>query len=97
MFLDTSGLLALHNKRETTHGRAVQIYRSSRSYLTQNYVLAEFVALAHVRRLPRVPAVETVRDLIDQPNITVVWVDRTLHQAAVEFLLRRPDKAYSPL
>ena len=34
-------------------------------------------------------------DLLNNPKIEVVWVDETLHQAAVALLQSRPDKTYS--
>jgi hypothetical protein len=56
MLLDTSGLLCLHNRAEPFHAQAHTLYRAARVRLTHSYVLAEFVALANARRLPRVAA-----------------------------------------
>ena len=95
MLLDTSGLLCLHHKLEPLHHDAVAMYRAATVRLTHNYVLSEFVALAHVRRMPRGPAIETVRDLLRNPEVTVVWVDQQLHESAVDLLLARRDKTYS--
>jgi predicted nucleic acid-binding protein len=63
--------------------------------LTHSYVLAEFVALAHARRLPRMAALTFMGDLVDNPDIDTVWVDEALHRAAMAFLLARHDKTYS--
>jgi predicted nucleic acid-binding protein len=95
MLLDTSGLLCLHHKLEPLHEDAVAMYRAAAFRLTHNYVLSEFVALANARRMPRVPAIETVRDLLRNPEVTVVWIDRQLHESAVDLLLARRDKTYS--
>ncbi len=56
MLLDTSGLLCLHHKAEPFHDQARPLYKQAHIRLTHSYVLAEFIALATVRRLPRVPA-----------------------------------------
>ena len=34
-------------------------------------------------------------ELIDNPEVDVVWVDEYLHRAALAFLQARPDKTYS--
>jgi predicted nucleic acid-binding protein len=63
--------------------------------LTHSYVLAEFVALAHARRLPRSAALTFIVDLVENPDIETVWVDEALHHDAMALLLARPDKTYS--
>ena len=55
MFLDTSGLLCYHSKDEPEHPEAQRLFKSERRHLTHSYVLAEFVALAQVRNVPRQP------------------------------------------
>lgn len=55
MLLDTSGLMCLHNRAEPLHVHARTLYHAAHVRLTHSYVLAEFMALAHARRLPRVP------------------------------------------
>ncbi len=52
MLLDTSGLLCLHNRAEPLHTQARTLYQAPRVRVTHSYVVAEFVALAHARRLP---------------------------------------------
>ena len=63
MLLDTSGLIALHDADEPSHERAQISYRAATQRLTHNYVLAEFVAVAHARRLAkkRTPALRSAR------------------------------------
>jgi predicted nucleic acid-binding protein len=63
--------------------------------VTHSYVLAEFVALAHARRLPRMAALTFVRDLVENPDIDTVWVNEALHREALALLMARPDKTYS--
>lgn len=95
MILDTSGLLCLHHKAEPFHDQARTLYKQARIRLTHSYVLAEFVALATARRLPRVPALTYISDLLENPDIETVWVDEVLHREAMALLLARQDKMYS--
>lgn len=53
MLLDTSGLLCLHHQAEPFHQEACRAYLAAPVRLTHGHVLAEFVALAQARRLPR--------------------------------------------
>src|SRR5438046_1395991 len=95
MLLDTSGLLCLHHSAELFHQEAVSAYRAASRRLTHSYVLAEFVALVNTRRLPRLPALKFIADLLENPDIELVWVDETLHREALALLLARQDKSYS--
>ena len=95
MLLDTSGLLCLHHKPEPFHDQARTLYKQARIRLTHSYVLAEFVALATIRRLPRMPALTYINDLLENPDIETIWVDETLHREAMALLLARQDKTYS--
>ena len=89
MLLDTSGLLCLHNRAEPFHAHASTLYHTAHVRLTHSYVLAEFVALAHARRLPRMAALAFMEDLVDNPDIDTVWVDEALHRDAMALLLAR--------
>ena len=95
MLLDTSGLLCLHNRAEPLHIQARTLYHAAHMRVTHSYVLAEFVALAHARRLPRMAALTFVSDLVENPDIDTVWVDEALHREAMTLLVARPDKTYS--
>ena len=95
MLLDTSGLLCLHHRAEPLHEEAIAAYNAASVRLTHNYVLAEFVALATARRLPRTAALTFLADLLENPDIETVWVDEELHQQAMNLLFARPDKTYS--
>lgn len=95
MLLDTSGLLCLHHEAESFHDEALRAYNTASRRLTHSYILAEFVALAHVRRLPRLAALTFVAALLDNPDIEVVWVDEALHREAMALLLARRDKTYT--
>jgi len=95
MFLDTSGLLCYHSKDEHQHKEAQRLFKSQRRHLTHSYVLAEFIALALVRNVPREPTLRFSSRLLIHPRVEVVWVDRALHQDSLELLGQRLDKSYS--
>jgi predicted nucleic acid-binding protein len=58
-------------------------------------VLAEFIALAGVRRLPRGAVLAFVADLQDNPLVEVIYVDEALHREALAFLQQRLDKTWT--
>ena len=95
MLLDTSGLLCLHNRAEPLHMDARTLYHAAHIRVTHSYVLAEFVALAHARRLPRMAALTFMSDLVENLDIDTIWVDDALHREAMALLMARPDKTYS--
>ena len=95
MLLDTSGLLCLHHQAEPYHAEACDLYRGATVRLTHSFVLAEFIALASARGLPRNKAIAFVLDLISNPDIETVWVDEALSRAALDLLGNRRDKRYS--
>jgi len=95
MLLDTSGLLCLFHAAERQHEDAVTFFNAAPIKLTTSYVLAEFVALAHSRRLPRRPTLDFVAALQASTEITVVYVHEALHYAALELLQQRVDKNWS--
>lgn len=95
MFLDTSGLLCFHHRSEPQHADAVRLFQSAPRRLTHSYVLAEFIALAQARRLPRAPVLRFAADLQDNTAVQVLYVDEALHRAALALLEQRPDKSWS--
>jgi predicted nucleic acid-binding protein len=95
MLLDTSGLFAYHNRRESRHQQVRTLFRSSGSFLTTGYIIAEFVALAQARIIPRTPVLSFVNTLIEHPLLEVVWPSEELNRAALNLLKERPDKRYS--
>jgi uncharacterized protein len=77
------------------HEKADECYRAASVRLTHNYVLAEFIALATARRLPRQVALTFVIDLLKNPDIETAWVDKALDGEAMSLLLERQDKTCS--
>lgn len=95
MLIDTSGLLCLHHRSEPSHDEACSEYGSASRRLIHNYVIAEFVALASVRGLPRAPSLAFASDLLETPDVEIFWVDERLHGDAIALLQKRRDKSYS--
>ena len=95
MLLDTAGLLCCFDNDDTHHADAVTFFNAATTRLTHSYVLAEFVPLCQARRLNRAAALSFVADLLDNPEVEVVWVPAALHRAALSFLQARLDKTYS--
>lgn len=95
MLLDTSGLLACLDASESRHGNAVACYDSRPTRLTHNYVLAELIALAQARRLPREPVIRFVAQLAVDRDIETIWVDQVLQHQAIALLTAQLDKTYS--
>ncbi|HEV7843047.1 MAG TPA: PIN domain-containing protein [Pyrinomonadaceae bacterium] len=95
MLLDTSGLMCLLDRRDFRHRDALEFYNAAPSRLTHGDVLAEFVALTHVRGVPRAAALAFVADLLDDIEVEIVWVDEQLHKGALALLQERLDKVWS--
>lgn len=95
MLLDTSGLLCCFVADESRHATAIELYAGAPIRLSHNYVLAEFVALAEVRHLPRRDALGFAAEILMDADIDVVWVDPLLHDEAMKLLTAQLDKAYS--
>ena len=95
MFVDTSGLLSLFDHDDAFHAKAILFYRNASQLLTHNYILAEWVALANARKLPRPRAIRFAQDLLIHPRLQMLWVGEPLHQKATSLLMQRSDKSYS--
>jgi uncharacterized protein len=95
MFIDTSGLFCLHHRQERFHQEATDALKNTTMRLMHGYVLAEFVALANTRQLPREPVLEMISELVANPDFEVIWVDEALHEKGMELLRARLDKTYS--
>jgi len=95
MLMDTSGLFCSHHAGEPQHAEAARLFETAPLRLTHSYILAEFVPLCRARRLDMAEALGFAADLLDNPHVEVVWVDRDLHRRALTFLRARPDKTYS--
>lgn len=95
MLLDTSGLLCLFDQDDQRHGDAQECYDAATDRFTHSYVLAEIVALTHARGVPRETALAFVTSIQDSSEIETIYVDETLHRAALTLLRQRLDKSWS--
>jgi predicted nucleic acid-binding protein len=95
MLLDTSGLICYHDSDQAEHEQARNLLERRGRKLLHNYVMVEFVALAHARKLPRKPAIDFLDAVLNHPSVEIVWVDETLHREGIQLLKRRIDKRYS--
>lgn len=95
MLLDTSGFFSLYSENDEFNSLAESLYLSASRRITTNYVLAEYVALALVRGIPRSEAIDFSQEILNEPTVEIVWVDEVLHSRAVALLAQRPDKKYS--
>ena len=96
MLLDTSGLLCFLHQDEAQHKTAVELISNYNGrFITHNYFLAELIALSLVRRFPRSTVLMYSLELMENPNVEMVWVDEILHREAMDLLLVRQDKTYS--
>ena len=95
MLVDTSGLLCLFDAAEQRHITAVSLYRKAARRISHNYILAEFVILAQVRRIPRTRVLQYMTDLLDSSEASIIWFDEKLHRSAMKLLSDRLDKTYS--
>lgn len=96
IFADTSALFASldGNDKRSEKARAVfeDILSKSERFVTTNYVVVELIALVQ-RRLGMPAAQEAIQVLI--PELTVSFVDRSLHEAGVALLLSEPRRHLS--
>ena len=95
MLIDTSGWLCLYHKDEPQHLEAIELYQNTRVRLTTNYILAEFVPLAHTRGFPRMQNIKFTEQILDSAEIEIIWIDEIIHRQAVALLKERADKNYS--
>ena len=95
VFLDTSGLLCIHDQDDFRHSSAVEIFTDAKLLLTTNYVLAEFVPLSYSRGKNRRETLSFINDFLEVPRLKLIWIDADLHNQSMELLANRLDKNYS--
>lgn len=95
MLLDTSGLLCYLDQREEQHQDALTYFTAAPQRVTHNYVLTELVALCLARGVPHALALDFTFYLTQTAFVEVVWVDKSLHDAAMALLQARLDKEWS--
>lgn len=98
VFVDASGWIALHNRRDNHHAAAVAAFRSLAEtpvrLITSDYVVDE--ALTHVRSWSGHAEAVRFGELVrDHPLIEWVDVDPANWSAAWEIFVRYDDRAFS--
>ena len=98
IFLDTSGLYALVDRKDAHHPTAREIVerllRAGRRLVITDYILAEAVNLANARSGTRVAL--RVLDLIEQSaGIRVEWIGSSRFDSTKAFFRRYADHEYS--
>ena len=96
VFVDTSHVYALIDRRDRRHGAAQALSERvrERDLLTTNHVLGESWTLAN-RRLGHAAACEVVAAIKQSPRYTVVHVDSDAEGRAFEWLLQHDEREYS--
>ena len=88
VFVDTSAFYAMMDGNDQDHAAAVAVWdglvTTSTRLVTTNYALVETLALIQ-RRLGMPAARVYLNDIV--PLLSVVWVDDSLHRAAISMLL----------
>lgn len=95
LFLDTSGLLCIHDEDDFRNAQAIEFFAKAKRLLTTNYVLAEFVPLSQSRGKNRKETISFIKDIVQVPRLELVWIDDRHHNRAMELLEKRLDKTYS--
>lgn len=95
MLVDTSGLLCFLNRAERLHELTLQLLSAAQLRLTHSYILAELLPVARLRGIQPLIAMNLLRRLVNDPSFEVVYVDRRLHESALDLLSRREDKKWS--
>lgn len=98
VFVDTSGLYALVEKKDASHAaaRAVveKMLRAGRRLVVTDYIVAETVNLANARSGTRVAA--RVLDLIEQSaGIRIEWMGPLRFDTTKAFFRKHADHEYS--
>lgn len=84
-FIDTSAMFALIDTANEDHPSARQLWKTSMErgdeFLTNNYVMVEFIALVQNRL-----GLAVVQRLLDNiaPLLHIVWVDQEQHEASIK-------------
>ena len=99
VFIDSLHLIALALENDQWHELSLRIGESLGStvrYVTTYEVLTEFLAgVSRGRPEIRAEAVETVRDIVTDDNITLIDPSIDLFNRGLELYATRPDKRYS--
>jgi len=82
-------------ENDPDHAEAVRLLGQADWPVTHSYVVAEYVALAQARKVPRPTILRSLAELLTDGFIDVRWPDRDLVLRAGVLLDQRRDKSYS--
>lgn len=95
MLIDTSGWFCIMDDTDRRYDAAKEYIQTSRSRLTHSYVIAELTALSYARGIPRSSLIQFTNEILDDPQIEIIWVDESLTMSAWSLLQKRQDKNWS--
>src|SRR5438128_797441 len=95
MLIDTSGWYCVLVEEDRLHETAASHYKNARRRLTHSFVIDELVSLCDSRRFPRTRTLEFISELLNDPDISIIWVDESLTLEAFDLLRNRLDKRWS--
>ena len=100
LFVDTSGWVSIIGQNETFHQACSEAYQQAmqqkRGLVTTNYILTEVVALLINRSIvPRQQMIVFIDALERSPQLTILMIDRAVHDEAWALMKARADKAWS--
>ena len=98
VFVDTSGLYALVDKRDAHHGQAREVVekllRTGRRLVVTDYIVTEAVNLANARSGSSVAT--RVLDLVEQSaGIRIEWIESARFEKTKRFFRKYADHSYS--
>lgn len=95
VFLDTSAIYALINKKDPSHKKVEDFLKNfTGSLFVTNYVFDEIITLIRAR-LGHEKAVFVGNILLKSPQIEKIWVTPDDEKKAWELFVSRSDKSYS--
>lgn len=95
MFLDTSGLLCVLDRRETAHRDAVSLVAATFHATTHTGIVFELVPLAASRGLMRRVVLDFIEGLHANPSVEILQVEEQDYRDALDLLRTRLDKSWS--
>jgi predicted nucleic acid-binding protein len=100
VFADTGFWIALFHKKDNLHLQAIELYRQiqqqKRRIITSEMVLTEVLNFFSKFSPPlRTEIANTIKAMIEYPNISVIPQDSQHFQTALNLYLQRADKAWS--
>src|SRR5215831_846095 len=98
VLVDTAGFLALWDRADQHHSRAIdlqaRLLRNRRQFLSTDYIVDETVTLLLLRHSHRAAA-DFLKTIRSSESLRLEWVTPDRFHAAADFFLRHDDKEWS--